>query len=217
MSLKRKIAKQLIQGKIKENKLGGKRPITEIEFKKMINSFTNGILVKESKKKLNKNLRMVVAMELQLSTGFRVSDILSIDETCIDWDKGEITVVEQKSIRLNKDGSVKKYKTNSRRLNPKTMALLWDFFKSTDGKFFDGYSYKSYWSQFIKAMAMLGIEKGEICSHSIRKAFATFVYKATKDILAVTRLLNHSSTQITMRYIGVEEQDYTGAYTKLDW
>ena len=41
--------------------------------------------------------------------------------------------------------------------------------------------------------------------HALRHAFATTCYRATGDILAVSRLLGHSSVATTMRYIQQRE------------
>ena len=51
----------------------------------------------------------------------------------------------------------------------------------------------------------LGYEK--ISTHSFRKWYATEIYKANGyDIALVQRLLQHSSTEVTQRYIGIEPQ-----------
>lgn len=51
----------------------------------------------------------------------------------------------------------------------------------------------------------LGYE--EIGTHSFRKWYATEIYKANGyDIASVQRLLQHSSTAVTQRYIGIEPQ-----------
>ena len=51
----------------------------------------------------------------------------------------------------------------------------------------------------------LGFKK--ISTHSFRKWYATEIYKANGyDIALVQRLLQHSSTAVTQRYIGIEPQ-----------
>lgn len=46
-----------------------------------------------------------------------------------------------------------------------------------------------------------------ISTHSFRKWYATEIYKANGfDIALVQRLLQHSSTATTQRYIGIEPQ-----------
>lgn len=42
-------------------------------------------------------------------------------------------------------------------------------------------------------------------AHSTRKVFATQCYSNSRDIVAVKELLGHSSTEVTMRYIGISE------------
>lgn len=48
-----------------------------------------------------------------------------------------------------------------------------------------------------------GIE--EIGSHSLRKTFGYHFYKKTKDVVSLQHLLNHSTPQVTLRYIGVTQ------------
>lgn len=46
-----------------------------------------------------------------------------------------------------------------------------------------------------------------IGTHSFRKWYATEIYKANGyDIALVQRLLQHSSAEVTQRYIGIEPQ-----------
>lgn len=44
-------------------------------------------------------------------------------------------------------------------------------------------------------------------THTMRKTFAYHMYQATKDVGALQRILNHTKPEVTLRYIGVE-QDY---------
>ncbi|WP_416151138.1 tyrosine-type recombinase/integrase [Salipaludibacillus sp. HK11] len=46
----------------------------------------------------------------------------------------------------------------------------------------------------------------EFSAHSTRKSFGYFFYKQTKDIAMLQKLFSHSSPMITMRYIGLEQQ-----------
>lgn len=43
-----------------------------------------------------------------------------------------------------------------------------------------------------------------VSMHSLRHTFATTCYRATGDILAVSRLLGHSSVATTMRYVELD-------------
>lgn len=56
-----------------------------------------------------------------------------------------------------------------------------------------------------KCLEEAGVKDKGYTSHSQRKWFATSVYEATGDILAVQNLLGHSSPVTTQRYVGVNE------------
>lgn len=57
--------------------------------------------------------------------------------------------------------------------------------------------------------------KGNFGSHSLRKTFGYFHYKVFRtDIVHLTKLFNHSSTEITMRYLGIQPEELQSAYLK---
>lgn len=45
----------------------------------------------------------------------------------------------------------------------------------------------------------------DIGTHTLRKTFGYHMYQDTKDITMVQNMLNHSSPEITMRYIGMDQ------------
>lgn len=53
-----------------------------------------------------------------------------------------------------------------------------------------------------------GIKKGQkgLSAHVLRKCFATAYYKKSKDIVEVSRVLGHSSVEVTMRYVGYDKE-----------
>lgn len=53
-------------------------------------------------------------------------------------------------------------------------------------------------------------------THSMRKTFGYMLYHSTgKDIDMVQRILNHSSQQMTLRYIGVDSENVRDAYAAI--
>lgn len=46
-----------------------------------------------------------------------------------------------------------------------------------------------------------------IGTHSLRKTFGYSYYKKTKDLSSLMKILNHSSQSVTLRYIGIEEEE----------
>ena len=53
-----------------------------------------------------------------------------------------------------------------------------------------------------------------VCSHTLRKTFGYFFYQSTGDLAALQYIFGHSSSQITLRYIGITDETVTEAYGK---
>ena len=62
--------------------------------------------------------------------------------------------------------------------------------------------------QFQKAADFASVEA--VGTHTMRKTFGYWFYKQTKDVAMLQDILNHSTPQITLRYIGInkEEKDH---------
>lgn len=60
----------------------------------------------------------------------------------------------------------------------------------------------------------VGLEK--IGTHTLRKTFWYHMYKRTGNLALVQKLLNHSSSGDTLRYIGIEQEDMDEAYLRLN-
>lgn len=72
------------------------------------------------------------------------------------------------------------------------------------------------WQILNKAAKQVGIE--EIGCHSLRKTFGYHLYHQTnKDIVLVQKLLNHSSPEVTLRYIGILQDDLDDAVISLSF
>lgn len=62
-----------------------------------------------------------------------------------------------------------------------------------------------------KAAEACGVP-GRIGTHTLRKTFGYHYYRETKDVAALQSLFNHSSPSITLRYIGITQDDHDAAY-----
>jgi len=60
-----------------------------------------------------------------------------------------------------------------------------------------------------------GIES--IGTHTLRKTFGYFMYRQTKDLVAVKEILNHSDTSVTRRYIGLTQDDKDSMMKRLSF
>lgn len=136
---------------------------------------------------------------LQLNTGLRISDIITLKYKDIMF--GKLEIKERKTgkpqvTRVNID--VVEYLFNNKinegeyifwneKCNPKSLI-------------------RKVERQIQNACDMENINREFISTHSFRKTFATDAYNRTKDIVVVQELLNHSSSAVTQRYIRINKE-----------
>jgi integrase len=53
-------------------------------------------------------------------------------------------------------------------------------------------------------------------THSMRKTRGYFLYQSTKDIGRVMKMLRHSSEGVTLRYIGITQDDVDKDFVSLE-
>jgi len=58
--------------------------------------------------------------------------------------------------------------------------------------------------------------KGSIGTHTLRKTFGYWAYKQGIDITLLMRIFNHSSPAITLRYIGITQEEINEVYINLN-
>ena len=145
------------------------------------------------------NERAATALVLEGNLGLRISDILTLRPCDIvrDGDRYRLEIVEQKTGKQREFTVplvVKQYVENyclRNHISPKDR-----IFPMTE---------RAIQKQLALVCDYLGYEG--IGTHSFRKWYATEIYKANGcDIALVQRLLQHSSAEVTQRYIGIEPQ-----------
>lgn len=154
----------------------------------------------------NKNIRDKVLFCLGINSGLRVSDILSLNVGDVRG-KSHIELCEKKT------GKIKKFPINRKLEN-----ILKNF---TSGKsdneplFLSVRSCRLDRTQVYRilndACAALGID-ANIGTHTMRKTFGYHHYKQFKDIAMLQMIFNHSSPKITLRYIGIEQDEIDKSY-----
>ena len=137
--------------------------------------------------------------------GLRISDILRLNVSDVK-NKTHIQITEKKT------GKFKKFPINSK-LKP----MLEKFIKDRKN---DEPLFLSHWGHRLDRVSAYYIirnacEKaklqGKIGTHSMRKTFGYHHYQQFKDVVILQKIFNHSSPQITLRYIGIDQDeiDYT--------
>ncbi|NRS20625.1 tyrosine-type recombinase/integrase [Brevibacillus sp. HB1.4B] len=134
-----------------------------------------------------------------INTGLRISDLLPLKVRDVKG-KSHLLINEKKTKKR------KKFKLNA--------DLRKEIAEYVAGKDLDEYLFasskrprpitrvRSY--QIINGTAVkLGLT--EIGCHTMRKTFGYFFYKRTRDIATLQLIFNHSHPQITLRYIGINQ------------
>lgn len=158
------------------------------------------ILGKESKRNL-------LFFTIGTNCGLRISDILMLDVGDVR-DKNYIQINEKKT------GKFKKFP-----INDKLKPMFAEFTKDRDDdeplfiSIFGNRMERTMAYRIInKACKQAGIE-AKIGTHTLRKTFGYHYYKKYKDVVMLQKIFNHSSPQITLRYIGIEQDEIDESYT----
>tara|TARA_Y100000310_G_scaffold315182_1_gene365454 strand:+ start:1190 stop:1759 length:570 start_codon:yes stop_codon:yes gene_type:complete len=158
--------------------------------------------------------RDAMLFRLGVNTALRVSDLLKLRYCDIINDKDDFR--EYINLREQKTKKAKKIA-----LNGKIKPILKDYCSSYElfGNDFLFFSYKNphkaidriqAWRVLTPAAKYCGIEN--FGCHSMRKTFAYHLYQKNKSIAEVMEVLNHKSPLVTMRYIGINQDQIDKAY-----
>ena len=67
-----------------------------------------------------------------------------------------------------------------------------------------------------KGAQAVGI-KEPIGTHTLRKTFAYWAYKQGTSLELIQKILNHSSANVTLRYIGITQEQIDDVYRKMEF
>ena len=156
------------------------------------------------------NERDYVIWVLGLNSGLRVSDIVGLNVSDV-VDKTHITIIEKKT-----------QKRKSFYINDKLKKVLKSYTKgrSLDEPLFLGKrGYRINRRQvhrfIVNACNELGI-KIKASTHTMRKSFGYHHYQQFKDPIILQKTFNHASISVTMRYIGVEQDEIDYCYKNFE-
>jgi integrase len=159
--------------------------------------------------------QMADVWNIGLNLALRISDLLSIKFTDIKEDRLFITE--------SKTG-----KTASIKLNVKALDLLIQIKQEFPHHI---YVFQSYRNQQAKssisrpisrravshAFSEVGVEVGiRLGTHSMRKTRGYHLYQSTKDLARVMKMLRHGSEAVTLRYIGITQEDVDKDFVELE-
>ena len=138
--------------------------------------------------------------------GLRISDILALDVRDVKG-QSHIRIIEKKT------GKVKKFPVNAK-LKPM-------FEEYTKDKNPDEPLFKSVFQNRLQRFAAYYIVRSacraaglceKVGTHTMRKTFGYHHYRKFKDVAILQKIFNHSSPEITLRYIGIEQDEIEKSY-----
>jgi integrase len=176
--------------------------LTDDTFKLLIHTMREGFnyIVDGIEREFKPNNRTATALTLEANLGLRIGDILNLRLADIvkDGNRYRLNIIEEKTgktrqftVPLEIYSYIQEYAYDN---NIKPTAKLFDI---TD---------RAIQKQLKIVCDYLKIEG--ISTHSFRKYFATNLYVDNNyNIQLVRQILQHSSTAITQKYIGIQQKD----------
>jgi len=170
------------------------------------------------------NFRDLLMFTLGINAGLRISDILAMkwkDLICKDGRIcDEVTVKEKKTKKTKRfplNGAVRKaiemYIQNMPSANPNEFVFVSRKKKISGER--HPISRVAAWQSINKYCKRAGIEQN-VGTHTLRKTFGYHQYKRGTDIAMLQKMLNHSSPEVTLRYIGIEREKLNARYKAVE-
>lgn len=173
--------------------------------------------------KENADRKYLLAFILGINLGLRANELLELKRSDVFFPDGRIRYIVGDCTDTTDRISVFQDKVDKRRglyLNESCVhAIEWYY---GDKRYYnDDYIFASREGGHIevdtlrkilkKAAKACGV-KQNIGTHTLRKTFGYFHYMSNHDVVFLQRLFGHSSALITMRYIGIADEEEKRAY-----
>ncbi|QGH35156.1 tyrosine-type recombinase/integrase [Gracilibacillus salitolerans] len=155
-----------------------------------------------------KNERNYIMFLVGINSGLRISDILTL--RVADAKRAYFSIREQKTgkqKRLDIPYSLKK-ELKKFTEGKEDYQFLFESRKGINKPIGRSMAYK------ILRDAAEYVSLEEIGTHTLRKTFGYHFYKQTKDVAMLQEIFNHSSPDITLRYIGINQDGIDQAMKK---
>ena len=189
----------------------------EVEMKNLVEPIRDKKQVEAVEQYLAKqSLRNQLIWVFGTNTGLRISDILGLNVESVK-NKQYVDIIEKKT---------KKYKRI--KLNSKLQSLIKIYLVERDKMYsvtgdeplFVGKKHcrldRSQVYRFLNyACEQLNISVN-VGTHTMRKTFGYHHYKQFNDVVLLQKIFNHSSPAITMRYIGIAQEELDESYVNFE-
>jgi site-specific recombinase XerD len=165
------------------------------------------------------NLRDYLLFVMGINVGLRISDLLNLRISDV-YANGKL----KDSVTI-KEGKTDKTRTFD--INKSAATAIKEYLSSLNDYDNDWYLFKSRkgvnnpisrvqaWQILNDSAKIAGI-KEDIGTHTLRKTFGYWSYKQGIDITLLQRIFNHSTPSITLRYIGITQDDISNVYNNLN-
>ena len=165
------------------------------------------------------NLRDYCLFTLGINSGLRISDLLKLKVADVIDSKGKVK--DRISIKEQKTGKTKDFPFGN--TTKKAVAEYFDsrcktnpgeaLFPSRKGG--TPITRQQAYRILNDAARAVGIED-QIGTHTLRKTFGYHAYKQGADITRIQYLLNHGAPSVTLRYIGITQEELDNVYLTLN-
>jgi len=165
------------------------------------------------------NMRDYLLFVMGINVGLRISDLLNLKIS---------DVLENGKVRSNviiKEGKTDKTRTFT--INKATSNAIKEYLSTSNNYDMDWYLFKSRkgdnkpisrvqaWQVLNDSAKLAGIRE-DIGTHTLRKTFGYWSYKQGIDITLLQKIFNHSTPSITLRYIGITQDEIRDVYNNLN-
>lgn len=164
------------------------------------------------------SLRDYCLFTLGINSGLRISDILRLKVADVIDSNGKIR--DRITLREQKTNKTKDFP-----ISDNAKSALVEYLKSRKHEdnepLFQSRKNKGFLKRqqayriINEASRTVGI-KDKIGTHTLRKTFGYHAHNNGYDISIIQKLFNHSSPSITLRYIGITQDEMDDVYLKLD-
>jgi integrase len=172
------------------------------------------------------NYRDLLLFTLGINTGLRISDILALKwSSFINGGSRLLKAGDQLDVVEIKTKKVKTFVINNS--VGEALKLYHDSLDSVHSddpvfssrKTADGtlkpITRIAAWQMLNRYADMVGLDEG-IGTHTLRKTFGYHLYKKGVALEYIQKMLNHSSPAITLRYIGITQEQLNDIYVELN-
>lgn len=164
-----------------------------------------------------RNLRDYLLFVLGINSGLRISDLLKLTVEDVR-DKDRVTIREQKTGKTKDfplSDTCKKAITEYLKASTNTTDVLFPSRKAAGSKTSGAISRQQAYDILNAAAKEVGITDA-IGTHTLRKTFGYHAYKAGVGIEVIQKLLNHSAPSVTLRYLGITQDELDAVYVNLN-